>query len=248
MVFDRATVTNVSLPDVTFDHAITNVAPGTYDTNTLFVNEALNTSAVYLDNQFSDSGFHGIYCRANNILIAHNTVTGMGYNAIVAFPNMVSRFLNLFAPTNAVILDNILSDGGFSYEALHNAIPTQLPEYALLGIYKAAVGSDYVTNGFDISGVRILYNAFLNWRRAPLTLRNATDVSIIGNYFGPPVTSDGLMPLTNDFIGDLWAADYPNLTISNNVNGTGLAYDEVFRRTERWFPSRTPSPNRWPRN
>ena len=43
--------------------------------------------------------------------------------------------------------------------------------------------------------MRILVrNAFLNWRRAPLImLHNATDVNVIGNYFGPPVTNDGLV-------------------------------------------------------
>ena len=78
VVFDRATITAVNLPNITFDRAITNVVPGTYDNNTMLINESLNTSAVYLDNQFSNSAFHGIYCRANNMLIAHNSVSGMG--------------------------------------------------------------------------------------------------------------------------------------------------------------------------
>jgi hypothetical protein len=222
VVFDRATVTAVSLPNITFDHPITNVVSGTYDTNTLLVNENLNTSAVYLGNQFSNSAFHGIYCRAHNILIAHNTVSGIGYNAITALPLIVNNFLDLFLPTNVVIMDNVLSDCGFDYQALHNAIPTEQALYALVALYKADATSDYVADGLEISGIRILYNAFLDWRRAPLTLHNATDVNIVGNYFGPPVTNDGLAPLTNDVIADLWASDYPNLRFSNNVNATAL--------------------------
>jgi hypothetical protein len=221
-VLDRATITAVNLPNVTFDHAISNVVAGTYDTNTLLLNQSLNTSAVYLDNQFSNSRQHGIYCRADNTLIAHNTISGMSLGAICAYPAMTPTFLNLFVPTNVVIMDNTLSDCSFSEEALNNAIPTQEPAYALVEFHNATVASDYVTNGLEISGIRILYNAFLNWRRAPLSLHNATDVNIFGNYFGPPLTNDGLVPLTNDLIADLWASDYPNLRFTNNVNATTL--------------------------
>ena len=222
IVFDRATVTAVNLPNITFDHAITNVLPGTYATNTWLVNETLNTSAVYLGNQFVNSAFHGIYCRANNMLIAHNTVGGMGKNAICAFPAITANFLNFFVPTNVLIMDNVLSDEGFSYEAVQNTIPNEQPAYAMIALHKADTASDNVTNGFEISGIRILYNAFLNWRRAPLSLHNATDVHVIGNYFGPPITNDDLVPLTNDVIADLWASDYPNLRFANNVNATTL--------------------------
>lgn len=62
-IFDRALVTAVNLPEVTFDHAITNIVPGAALTNTLLFNLSLNTSAVYLDNYFSNSRIHGIYCR-----------------------------------------------------------------------------------------------------------------------------------------------------------------------------------------
>jgi len=221
-VFDHAMVTAVNLPNLTFDHAITNLVPGIYTTNTLLINESLNTSAAYLDNQFMDSAFHGIYCRADNMLIAHNTVGGMGKNAICAFPNITSSFLNFFVPTNVVIMDNILSDEGFSYEAVNNAIPDEQPAYAMVALHMADTASDLVTNGFEISGVRILYNAFLDWRRAPMALHNATDANVIGNYFGPPVTNDDLVPLTNDVVVDLWASDYPNLLFTNNVNATTI--------------------------
>ncbi len=225
VVFDRATITAVSLPNITFDHAISNVVVGTYDTGTLLLDETLNTSAVYLDNQFSNSAFHGIYCRANNMLIAHNTVSGMGKNAICAFPAITANFLNFFVPTNVVIVDNVLSDEGFSYEAVQNTIPSEQPAYAMIALHNADTASDDVTNSLEISGIRILYNAFLNWRRAPLTLHNATDVNVIGNYFGPPVTNDNLVPLTNDVIADLWTSDYPNLLFTNNVNATTLPDD-----------------------
>jgi hypothetical protein len=86
----------------------------------------------------------------------------------------------------------------------------------------ASTNSDYVTNGLEISRLRILYNAFLNWRRAPLSLHNVTDVNVIGNYFGPPITNDDLVPLTNDVIADLWASDYPNLLFTNNVNASTI--------------------------
>lgn len=221
-VFDHATVTAVALPNITFDHPITNVVAGNHDTNTLLINESLNTSAVYLDNHFSNSAFYGIYCRADNMLVAHNSISGMGVNAISAYPAIVNAFLNFFVPTNVVIMDNVLSDSSFAHEAIHNTIPTQEPRYALIALSKADTTSFYITNGFDISGIRILYNAFLNWRRAPLVLRNATDVHIIGNYFGPPLTNDGVVPLSSDVISELWASDYPNLLITNNVNATTL--------------------------
>ncbi len=223
LIFDRATITAVNLPNVTFDHAISNVVAGTYTNNTMLVNESLNTSAVYLNNQFADSAFHGIYCRADNMLIAHNSVGGMGKNAICAFPAITTTFLNFFVPTNVVIMDNVLSDEGFSFEAVNNAIPSAQPAYAMIGLNEADDSTDWVTNGFAISGIRILNNAFLDWRRAAITLHNATDVTVMGNYFGPPVTNDGLVPLTNDVIADLWSSDYPNLLTTNNVNATGLS-------------------------
>ena len=223
LVFDRATITAVNLPNITFDHAIANVVAGAYDTNTLLIDQTLNTSAVYLNNQFSNSRQHGIYCRADNTLIAHNSISGLELSAIAAFPAMTSTFLNLFVPTNVVILDNILSDCSYSELALSNNIPTQEPAFALVEFHNATISSDDVTSGFEISGIRILYNAFLNWRRAPLTLHNATDVNVIGNYFGPPVTNDGLVPLSNDVIADLWVSDYPNLQFAGNVNATTIS-------------------------
>jgi hypothetical protein len=146
----------------------------------------------------------------------------MELSAIGAYPAMTSTFLNLFVPTNVVIMDNVLSDCSYSEEALSNNIPTQEPAFALVEFHNATITSDYVTNGLEISGIRILYNAFLNWRRAPLSLHNATDVNVIGNYFGPPLTNDGYVPLSNDVIADLWASDYPNLRFTNNVNATTL--------------------------
>jgi hypothetical protein len=224
-VFDRAAITAVNLPNITFDHAISNVVAGMYDTNTLLVDKTLNTSAVYLDNQFSNSRQHGIYCRADNTLIAHNTISGMALSAIGAFPAMTSTFLNLFVPTNVVIIDNVLSDCSYSEEALSNNIPMAEPAFALVEFHNATISSDYVTNDFEASGIRILYNAFLDWRRAPISLHNATDVNVIGNYFGPPLTNDGYVPLSNDVVADLWVSDYPNLRFTNNVNATTLPDD-----------------------
>jgi len=221
-VFDRAVVTAVNLPAVTFDHVIANVVPGIYDSNTLLLDLTLDTSAVYLDNQISNGRQHGIYCRADNTLIVHNTIHGMALSAVAAFPAMASTFLNFFEPTNVVIMDNVLSDCSYSESAISNDIPTQEPTFALVEFHNASVSSDYVTNGFNISGLRILYNAFLDWRRAPLVLHNVTDVRVTGNYFGPPLTNDDLVPLTNDVIADLWAADYPNLLFTNNVNATTI--------------------------
>jgi len=232
LVFDSAKitafdlVTNITVGNqtniysfVTFDHAISNVVAGTYDTNTLLLNRTLNSSAVYLDNNFSNSRQHGIYCRADNTLIAHNTISGMALNAIAGYPVMIPNFLNLFVPTNVVILDNVLSDCGYCTEGISNSIPAQEPDFALVAFNQAAANNlNYVTNGFEISGIRILYNAFLDWRRAPISLHNATDVNVIGNYFGPPLTN--YIPLTNDVIADLWASDYPNLRFTNNVNAT----------------------------
>ena len=228
-VFDRATITAINLPDLTFDHPITNVVPGTTVTNTLLFNLSLNTSAVYLDNQFSNSRIHGIYCRASNTLIAHNAVSGMGSSAIAAFPAMSLSVPNSFVPTNVVIMDNVLSDCSFSEQALSNAIPTEEPNFALVELHKAEMGSDYVTNGFEISDIRILYNAFLNWRRAPLSLHNATDVNVIGNYFGPPLTNGGYVPPASNVLADLWASDYPNLRFTNNVNATSLATNKTIK-------------------
>jgi hypothetical protein len=221
-VFDHATVTAVNLPNVTFDHTIPGIAGSNYDGSTLLFNTSLNTSAVYLNNQFSNSRIHGIYCRADNMLIAHNNISGMGLSAISAFPALGLATPNSFLPTNVVIMDNVLSDCSFSREAISNSIPTQEPAFALVELHKTANGTDYIFPGFEISGIRILYNAFLDWRRAPLSLHNATDVNVIGNYFGPPLTNDGYVPLTNDVIADLWVCDYPNLRFTNNVNATTL--------------------------
>jgi hypothetical protein len=104
------------------------------------------------------------------------------------------------------------------------------PNDALVELHQADITSDDVTNGLEISGIRILYNAFLNWRRAPLLLHNATDVNVIGNYFGPPITNDDLVPLARDVIADLWVSDYPNLRFANNVNATGLSNSQTIRQ------------------
>lgn len=223
-VFDSATVTAVNLPNLTFDHAISNIVAGTYDTNTVLIDQTLNTSAVYLNNQFSNGEFHGIYCRANNMLLAHNSVSGMGSGDIGAFPFMTTSFMNLFVPTNVVIMDNVLSDCSFTAEALSNALPSQEPTYSLIELHNASINSDYVTNGQDISGIRILYNALLDWRRAAITLHNATDVRISGNYFGPPLTNNAS---PTNVLADLWASDYQNVQITNNVNATSLPGSEL---------------------
>jgi hypothetical protein len=243
IVFDRAQVTAFNLITnitgrvtniyslVTFDRAISNVVTGTFDTNTLLLNRTLNTSAVYLDNTFSNSRQHGIYCRADNTLIAHNTISGMALNAIAGYPVMIPTFLNLFVPTNVVILDNVLSDCGYCTEGISNSIPVDEPDFALVAFNQAGANDlNYVTNDFEVSGIRILYNAFLNWRRAPLSLRNVTDVNVIGNYFGPPITNDNLVPLTNDVIADLWASDYPNLSFVNNVNATTITNTKAINK------------------
>lgn len=223
IVFDEAVILETNSNEVTVDHLISGIVNGTDETNTLVINNSLNTSAVYLDNQFSNSRIHGIYCRANNILIAHNSVSGMGLSAISGFPALDLSAPNSYVPTNAVIMDNVLSDCSYSYQSINNTIPSQEPAFALIEFHQTRDTNDYVTNSFAISGVRILNNAFLNWRRAPLSLHNVTDVIVAGNYFGPPITNDGIVPLSADYVGDLWACDYPNMTFAGNVNATGVS-------------------------
>jgi hypothetical protein len=204
------------------DHPIAGIVNGTYQTNTLVFNNSLNTSAVYLDNQFSNSRIHGIYCRADNMLIAHNSVSGMGLSAISSFPALDLGSPNSFVPTNVVIMDNVLSDCSYSYEAMNNSVPGQEPAFALVELHQTRNGSDDVTNTFGISGIRILHNAFLNWRRAPLSLHNVSDCQVLGNYFGPPITNDDLIPLAYDYIADLWSCDDGSLVLAGNVNGTTI--------------------------
>jgi hypothetical protein len=223
VIFDQAIITNVNLPYVSVDHPISGIVNGTYETNTLVYNNSLNTSAVYLNNQFSNSRIHGIYCRANNMLIAHNTISGMGLSAISGFPALDLSSPNSFTPTNVVIMDNVMSDCSYSYEAINNGIPDEEPAFALVELHQTRFGSDYVSNTFGIFGIRILNNAFLNWRRAPLSLHNVGDVRVEGNYFGPPLISDGLIPLADDLIGDLWSCDYSTMHWDKNVNATGIA-------------------------
>ncbi len=221
-VFDEAIITNVNLPYVSVDHSVAGIGDGIYQTNILVVNNTLNTSAVYLNNQFSNSRIHGIYCRADNMLIAHNSVSGMGLSAISAFPALDLGSPNSFVPTNVVIMDNVLSDCSYSWEAINYDIPDEEPAFALVELHQTAYGTDYVTNTLDISGIRILNNAFLNWRRAPLSLHNVSDFHVIGNYFGPPITNDGLVPLEFDYVADLWVSDYASMKFSGNVNATTL--------------------------
>jgi hypothetical protein len=222
-VFSEAVVTATNASSVTVDHPISGIVNGIYQTNTLVINNSLNTSAVYLDNHFSNSRIHGIYSRANNILIAHNSVSGMGLSAISGFPALDLGSPNSYVPTNAIIMDNVLSDCSYSYEAINNSIPTGEPAFALIELHQTRYDSDYVTNSAAISGLRILNNAFLNWRRVPLSLHNVSDVIVAGNYFGPPITNDGIVPLSEDYVFDLWASDYPNMTLAKNINATGVS-------------------------
>jgi hypothetical protein len=225
VIFDQATVTNVNLPYVSVDHPVAGIVNGTYETNTLVYNNSLNADAVYLNNQFSNSRILGIYCRADNMLIAHNSVTGMGLSAISAFPALDLASPNSFVPTNVVIMDNVLSDCSYSWEAINNntSRPDAEPAYSLIELHQTAYNTDYVTNTFGISGIRILNNAFLNWRVVPLTLRNISDFHVIGNYFGPPITNDDLIPLGDDWVADLWVDDYSSMTFSGNVNATTIS-------------------------
>ncbi len=222
VIFDEAIITNVNLPYVSVDHPITGIVSGPYQTNTLVFNNSLNTSAVYLNNQFSNSRIHGIYCRADNMLIAHNSVSGMGLSAISAFPALDLASPNSFVPTNVVIMDNVLSDCSYSWEAINYEIPNQEPAYSLVELHQTAYGTDYVPGTFGISGIRILNNAFLNWRWVPLTLHNVSDYHVIGNYFGPPITNDDLVPLGDDWVADLWSCDYTSMNFSGNINATTI--------------------------
>lgn len=229
VIFDQATITNVNLPYVSVDHPVTGIVNGTYQTNTLVFNISLNASAVYLNNQFSNSRIHGIYCRADNMLIAHNSVSGMGLSAISAFPALNLASPNSFVPTNVVIMDNVLSDCSYSYEAINYLYsrPGVEPACSLVELHQNAYDTNFVTNTFGISGIRILNNAFLNWRVVPLTLHNVSDYHVIGNYFGPPITNDDLVPLGDDWVADLWVNDYGSMIFSGNVNATTIPDDET---------------------
>ncbi|HZR19729.1 MAG TPA: hypothetical protein VFE51_20760 [Verrucomicrobiae bacterium] len=233
-VFNRAAVIDVNPPLITFDRNIAGVFPGQDTTNTVLFDNSLNSSAVYLRNHFSNSRIHGIYCRANNILIAHNVISGMGVSAIAAHPSLSLAGPNSFIPTNVVILANVLADGGCSYEAINNADPGQEPTWALLQLHKATADTDYVPAGQEISGIRIMYNAFLQWRRGAITLHNVTDARVVGNYFGPPLTNNGLTALTNHVALDLWACDYPSFEVRDNVK-TGILPDTQAIREEGQF-------------
>ena len=239
MVLDRARVQSMALPNVTFDHPIAGLNPGPAITNTLLFNHALNASAVYLHNQFRNSRIHGIYCRADNMLIAHNEVSGMGLCAIGAHPALDLAAPNSFIPTNVVILDNYLADCGYSYEGINLSIPDNEPGYALIQLHKAVSTSDNVTQGFEISGIRILNNAFADWRRGAISLHNAADVTVSGNYFTLPLTNNGLMAPTNHVIGDLWACDYASLRFSGNVKGTIPADHQALRQDGKFVPDGT---------
>jgi hypothetical protein len=116
-------------------------------------------------------------------------------------------------------MGNVLADGGVSAEAVSNLDPDEEPVWALLQLHKATANSDNVTVGQEISGIRILNNAFLQWRRGAITLHNVSDANIFGNYFGPPMTNDGLVSLTNHVAADLWTCDLGSggIRFSNNV-------------------------------
>jgi hypothetical protein len=229
VIFDEATITNVNLPFVSVDHPVTGIVKGLYQTNTLILDLSLNTSAVYLNNQFSNSRIHGIYCRADNMLIAHNSVSGMGESAISAFPALDLSSPNSFVPTNVLILGNVMSDCSYTYEAIHNDIPGAEPTFALVELHLTRHNSDFAPDTFGIYGIRILNNVFLNWRRAPLSLHNVGDTRVIGNYFGPPITNDDLVPLGQDVIADLWSCDYSTLIFNKNVNATTIPDDLTIR-------------------
>ncbi len=229
VIFDEAIITNVNLPSVSVDHPVSGIVKGLYETNTLIFNLSLNTSAVYLNDQFSNSRIHGIYCRADNMLIAHNSVSGMGKSAISGFPALDLGSPNSFAPTNVLIMDNVMSDCSYSWEAINYNIPDEEPAFALVELHLTRHNSDFAPNTFGISGIYILNNVFLNWRRAPLSLHNVSGSRVAGNYFGPPITNDDLVPLGQDVIADLWSCDYSTLLINKNVNATTIPDDSSIR-------------------
>src|SRR5262249_25568221 len=86
-------------------------------------------------------------------------------------------------------------------------------------LHKAIASTDYVPRGREISAIRILNNAFLDWRRGAITLHNVSDARIVGNYFSPPLTNNGLTAITNHVTADLWACDYSSIYFGNNVKG-----------------------------
>ncbi len=228
-VIDRATITAISPPNVTFDHTISGITAGTNITDTLIFDNSLNSSAVYLGNQFLNSRVHGIYCRANNILVAHNFVSGMASSAIVAYPALSLAGPESFVPTNAVIIYNVFSDGGWSYEATNNIDPTNEPVWALLELHISTSETDFVPAGREITGIRILNNAFTQWARAAIDLHNVSVANVYGNYFGPPMTN-GLPTLTTNVIGDLWACDYTTLRFKDNIKSSITSDGHAFTK------------------
>ena len=87
------------------------------------------------------------------------------------------------------------------------------PSWALLELHKSTANTDYVKVGTEISGIRILNNAFQQWARAAIDLHNVSDANIIGNYFSAPMTN-GLPTLTKNVIADLWTNNYSTFAVS----------------------------------
>ena len=116
-VFNWAIITAINPPNVTFDHNISGTFAGTNLTNTLIFDNSLNSSAVYINNQFLNSRVHGILLPGEqHSRGGHNLVSGMASSAVVAYPALSLAGPESFVPTNAVIIDNVLADGGWSYE------------------------------------------------------------------------------------------------------------------------------------
>jgi hypothetical protein len=218
VVVDRATVLSVNGDLVKFDHALTNLVKGQGRDGTLVFNNTLNSSAVYLNNKMSNSRVHGIYCRANNMLVARNQITGMGKNGIVAYPALDLAGPNSFLPTNVLVVANMVADCGYIYDAINASLGDDDPSYAALAFYKKSNNSGLISNGREIADIRIINNSFLNWRRAAISLRNVTGIDIVGNYFGAPLTNNGFAALTNHVLVDIWSADYPAIRIKNNTS------------------------------
>ena len=183
----------ITVQRVTIDQPVTGVVIGSaagksgYRNDTTIYNSDISKSFVVQDSVLSNSRRYGNFLMANDVHLVDNVYEGLSDEAIAAH-NEPGWPLGLFAD-DVLIQGNEFSNIGFSsrylVDDLHSgAIGIKAARFLLPddptnqnGELNQLVDSSVVA----FNDIQIRDNVFYHWRKAAISVRNAQNVTIVGN-------------------------------------------------------------------
>ena len=201
----------LGVQSVTVDQPVVGVVIGSqegeagYRNDTTVFNADISQAAIVQDSVFSNSRRYGNFLMANNVQLIDNVYEGLSDEAVAAH-NEPGWPLGLFSD-DILIQGNTFSNNGFSFRYLYDdfhsgTIGFKAARFSLPSdpsnengeLNKLVDGSIPAFNDLQIRD-----NVFYHWRKAAISVRNAQDVTIVGNTVSTgldknfnPTTSDSL--------------------------------------------------------